>query len=499
MRAGRTLSVCESRNWDMLSAFAELRVTNAIRGHTSGHYSQMCKPAVLRAFRYTSLWENERSIYVKSSYSWLLRHLRNQRGKLTLIVIFIALETASLLILPRLIEAFVNDAIGPRTINWLLTLAASYLGLTLFSQLVRAFKTYLSTDLGMRSTNALRADALKHVLGLDMSWHNQTTPGTLIERIDGDSTKLNTLLSSLLPELLNNVILLIGTLVGLALIDWRAAAIAFVIVPLVWLTLWILNKFAARWYAAERETSARLFSFIEERLAGTEDVRANGAVGFVMHRFLTLSKTWSHAFVRSRIFSSMNWTAPMFFHFGLLVALLAFGVWLFTTQPGVITIGAMIAMYRYADLLSHPLNHMGRQIGEVAEATASVKRLGELFKLTPSIQDTGRKILPPGPLRIAFDNVHFSYPDSDQSDPDARVLADVAFCLGERRVLGLLGRTGSGKTTLTRLIARLYEPARGTILSMMRPLEHFHRRVARTRRTWSHRTCSFSPRRYATT
>jgi ATP-binding cassette, subfamily B, bacterial len=400
---------------------------------------------------------------VKTSLYWLWRHIRAQRGKLALIILFITLETTCLLVLPRLIAAFVNDAVGPRNLNWLLTLAASYLGLTLLSQLVRAFKTYMATDLGMRSTNALRSDALQHVLSLDMSWHNQTTPGTLIERIDGDATKLNTLLSSLLPELFNNVILLIGTLIGLALIEWRAAAIAFSIIPMVWFTLWALNKFAVRWYAAERETSAQLFGFVEERLAGTEDVRANGAVGYVMRRFLQLSNTWGHAYVRSRMFSSMNWTAPMFFHFGLLISLLAFGVWLFTTQPGVITIGAMIAMYRYADLLAHPLNHMGRQIGEVAEATASVKRLGELFALTPTIQGSGQHTLPAGPLRLAFNSVHFSYPDSDQSDPDARVLADVSFRLGERRVLGLLGRTGSGKTTLTRLIARLYEPARGSI------------------------------------
>ena len=124
------------------------------------------------------------------------------------------------------------------------------------------------------------------------AWHNATTPGALIKRIDGDTTRLNTLLSTLLPQLLVNVLLMIGAMVAFFGIDWRAGLLVSALLPLALLIVRGLQGPIQRAYTKEREASSQLYGFVEERLAGTEDVRANGAVNHVMRRFFAASDEW---------------------------------------------------------------------------------------------------------------------------------------------------------------------------------------------------------------
>jgi ABC-type multidrug transport system fused ATPase/permease subunit len=386
----------------------------------------------------------------------LARYLVPYRGSVAVLGLFVVLDVIADLAMPWLVAAFIDGAVAGQPLIVLGQLAAGFLFATLFGQVAMAMSGYVATDLGMRATNKLRSDALLHVLALDMGWHNATTPGALIERIDGDAARLNTLLSNMLPQLLANALLLVGVLIAFFTIDWRAGLMAVACVPVTLWTIERLREPSTRLFNAEREHSSHLFGYIEERLAGTEDVRANGAVAHVMRGFYAHSRRWGSAFVRAHVIGSLNWIVPTFIYSVLLVLVLALGLGLFGSQ--VLTLGAIVALYRYADLLSRPLNRLGRQLMELLEASASAARLEALFALQPKVADAGAVALPDGPLTLDVDHVSFTYADGDEP-----VLRDVSFSAAPRRVLGLLGRTGSGKTTLTRLIARLYDAQTGAI------------------------------------
>lgn len=384
------------------------------------------------------------------------RYLGPRRGWVALMFFTMLCNAGAQLALPRLIASFIDGATERLPAAVMGEIALTFLVAALVSQVTAALGKYLATDLGMRATNALRSDVLSHVLAQDIGWHNATTPGALIERIDGDATRLNTFLSHMLPTLVVNILLLAGTLGALFWIDWRAGALGLAYMPTVWLVVRILRPHSTRLFSRERERSAQLFGFIEEHLAGTEDVRANGAAAHVMRRFFMASRPWAAAMARAQIVGSLSWLTPAIIYSVVLTAMLALGVWLI--GAGALTLGSLVALYRYTFLLSQPLNDIGRQIMELLEASASAARLNELLAQTPVLAENGAGVLPGGALELNIDQVSFAYADAQNN-----VLGDISLNLAPQRVLGLLGRTGSGKTTLTRLIARLYDASAGEI------------------------------------
>ncbi len=405
----------------------------------------------------------------------IVRYLKPRLVPIVLLAFLVLVDAAAQLTLPGLLTLFVDNATTKTATGLLASIAIWYLGLSVARQFATSIQAYVAADVGMRATNKLRADLLKHAMGLDIAWHNATTPGALIERIDGDTSRLNTLLSTLLPQLIVNVLIMAGATIAFYVIDWRAGVLVTIVLPLALLFLQRLQTPITTAYAREREFASRLFGFIEERLAGTEDIRANGAVNHVMKRFFSASGAWAGPAMKANILGSLSWTVPSAINALISVLVVALGVWL--VSIGSLTLGAVLALLRYTEVLSRPWFALGRQIQELLEAASSLTRINQLTALRPTIHDLGAKALPHSALSITFDHVGFAYPDGKED-----VLSELSFEVQPGRILGLLGRTGSGKTTLTRLITRLHEHGAGNILlSGTRvndlPLRHLRERV----------------------
>jgi ATP-binding cassette, subfamily B, bacterial len=378
------------------------------------------------------------------------RYLRPHLGKVLLLFTLMLIDVGAQLALPLLLARFVDGVIGGAVLGALLPIAAVYLIAAVGRQIMRSVRAYLATDVGMRATNTLRADLLRHTLGLDTAWHNSTTPGVLIERIDGDANMVNKLLSSLGPDVLGNLLLLAGGVIAFFWIDWRAGLLVMTLVGVIFLLLRLVGGPVERAYEHERAQAAALTGLVEERLAGIEDVRANGAVEHVMRRFFKESRVWSSIYRRSQLLGSLTWATPSLINGLISVSELALGVWLFSR--GELTVGGVLALYRYTETISQPWMQLGRQLSELLQAAAAAARLADLAALKPLVTDTGSAALPAGPLPLQLRNLTFTYADGEEP-----VLENVSFELRAGRVLGVLGRTGSGKTTLARLIARLYD------------------------------------------
>jgi ABC-type multidrug transport system fused ATPase/permease subunit len=405
----------------------------------------------------------------------LSTYLRPQRGRVVGLAVLLIGSIGLQLLNPQIIRTFIDATQTPGAGETLLLAALAFLGIGVAQRIVALATTYLSLNVGWKATNALRSDLTLHCLRLDMPFHKTHTPGELIERVDGDVTLLASFFAQFVVQVIGNAVLVVAVLLLLFREDWRAglALTAFALVVLA--ALAALQNFGVRRVAASRQAEAEQFGFLEERFAGTEDIRGVGAEGYVLHRLYGLMRTVLHAGRRSSLAQSLGFVVTNFLFITGYGLGLALGALLY--QQGNVTIGSAFLIVYYVGMLAEPLEHIRWQAQDLQKATAGINRIQELFRLRPQVVETGAAPLPGGALAVTFDHVSFAYDDGPGANggsavpaaddvpaagPD-RVLHDVSFALPPGRVLGVLGRTGSGKTTITRLLFRLYDPAAGRI------------------------------------
>ncbi|MCB9134188.1 MAG: ABC transporter ATP-binding protein [Anaerolineales bacterium] len=394
-------------------------------------------------------------IPLREYWSLLGTYLRPQWKRATVMLVLLLTAIGLQLYVPQIVRSFIDGATAGTPVSELTRLAVLFLALALVKEITSAATTYVGQDVRWRATNALRRDLALHSLRLDMRFHNLKTPGEMIERIDSDVDELSNFFSHFVVEIMGNAILLVGVLVLLFREDLR---IGLAFLGFCFVTVLILIRvipFAVGQWEKAREANSELFGFLEERLAGTEDIAALGAGPYILRRFSQALTVFLNDTRKAWVKGSVIWLASLItFTFGNITAL-AMGAWLF--QKGVITIGAVYIIFHYNEMLRRPLETITRQMQDLQRAGGSIARIKELFGMESSTQDGAGEPLPDGALALAFDGVTFSYNGDDVT------LENVDFRLQPGQVLGLLGRTGSGKTTIARLLFRLYDPTQGSI------------------------------------
>ncbi len=390
--------------------------------------------------------------------SILIRYLAPQRGWAAAMALVLLLATGLQLLVPQLLRRFIDGALGAAPAAELTRIALAFLAIALLTQVLNAVATYLAVAVGWTATNLLREDLAGHTLGLDMVFHNARTPGEMIERIDGDVTSLSNFLSVFSVRVFGGALLLVGILVALWLESRLMGGVLTGFVILEMLVLSRTRRVGVPATRLEREADARLFGFIEERLHGLDDLRGNGAGAYTMHRFGGVMRRVYHDTRRAWMLRSVVW----FSSYGLLVLGMAVtvGSSIHLVGRDALTVGAAYMVFQYLLMLQNPIEQITQQLQELQKAGAGVQRVGELMSLTPTLPRGGTVRLPGGALAVEFERVSFHYPDVG---PDRLTLDDVSFRLAPGTRVGLLGRTGSGKTTLTRLLFRLYDPTAGVV------------------------------------
>jgi len=298
-----------------------------------------------------------------------------------------------------------------------------------------------------------------HCLRLDLTFHKTRTPGELIERIDGDVNALATFFSQLVVQIVGNALLFLGVVIVLARDDVRSALGLLLFGVMCVGIMTRLRHISVPYWRRQREASADLFGYIEERLGGTEDLRSSGAEGYALYRLYPRLKRRAQTIVIARIVGASQWAIPNLLFAFLNVATFIYVAWLY--RQGSLSIGTGFLIVHYVAISFRPLHVISQQMEEFQKASAGFVRIKDLAAERSTLITGDDSVnLPVGPLSVEFDDVTFRYDDAEEED---RVLDHVSFELRPGETLGLLGRTGSGKTTLTRLLFRFYDPTGGAL------------------------------------
>lgn len=377
---------------------------------------------------------------------------------------------------PLLVQCFVDRATASGGQRTLLLVALAYFVVALVGGSARVASGYLGVQSGWRIADSLRIKLLRRAAVDSPILEVESRPvGEVLEKVEGNADIVGRSIAESGFRLLGNMAVALGTL-AVMFAEVPAAGVGISALMLaVCVALTRLGRVAVRRWQVAREQQAELFGFIGDSLAARDDLLPLGESAWATERarddLAALYRTEGRAYIGGRAF----W--PLTQLFVALAFGLGFGFGLQGLIQGSIGIGTLTAIYLYVDLLQKPLEEVSSQAGQMQQMMAVLAMAARLLRSGAADQpgEPPRPSLPEGPLAVAFDGVTFGY-------GDVPVLHDVSFSVGAGRSLGIVGRTGAGKSTIINLLCGLAVPDRGRVLiggidaSRLAPAE-FARRV----------------------
>lgn len=318
---------------------------------------------------------------------------------------------------------------------------------------------------GEQFVRRMRDELFAHIERLSAAWHSSHQTGDIIQRCTSDVESVKTFLSEHLVNLFSMLVTIALSLVFMFRISWQLALIALICVPvIVSISLWFHHGITENFRACD-ENEGILSSIAQENLTGVRVVRAFGKERAEQERF----DEQNHNVTRHWVKLGKLFTIYFFFIdliSGLvMLGILALGVVMCVREN--LTVGALLAILSYMAMLLRPVQSMGRVLSEMSKTGVSIQRIYEIMCATPEA-DAPDALEAPMDGDIVFDHVTFCYPDQP------KILDDVSFTIAAGTTLGILGTTGSGKSTIAQLLTRFWElpPENGKITIGGTDLQH---------------------------
>jgi ATP-binding cassette subfamily B protein len=401
----------------------------------------------------------------------LLTYLRPYRRQVALAVAAIIGHSALDLVPPYLTKTVIDWYIPAGDLGGLGTIAALYLVALIASFLLEYLQTWTMQLIGQRIMFDLRMQLVAHLHRLDLRFYDRNPVGRLMTRLTTDVDVLNELFTSGVVSVFGDVFTLIGIMAVLVWMDWRLAIAAFSVLPLiVAVTQWFRVN-ARESYRKVRTWIARINAYLQERITGMATVQLYRREARDFAEFDEIDRQHRDANVRSIFYYAVFY--PAIELVGALAASLILwvgGARILADGGDVLTLGSLVAFLQYSQRFFRPISDLSEKFNILQGAMASAERIFGLLD-TPveiasdsrmvttgsSIEEAGTRGKWAGPGVIRFENVSFSYVEGET------VLTNVSFEVRPGERIGIVGATGSGKTTIVSLLLRFYDVQQGRI------------------------------------
>ena len=308
-----------------------------------------------------------------------------------------------------------------------------------------------------RMINNLRISLYAHTQNLPFEWHTNNQTGDIIQRCTSDVETVRRFVFQQLLEVVRTVILVVIAIVIMFSLNVIMATVVTAFMPFVLgYTLFFFFRIAHRFLAAD-EAEGALMVKVQENLTGVRVVRAFGRERYETKRFDEKNVDFANKWTVLGGTFGLYWGIGDVVSFLQLFSVIIVGSYLATT--GTFTVGELLVFLGYTNMLMWPVRQLGRIITEMSKAGVSLKRIKQIFD-APVETDAPDALTPPIDRDIEFKNVSFTYDEQP-------VLKDVSFTIKKGTTFGILGATGSGKSTITYLLNRLYDlPEDGGVIEI---------------------------------
>src|SRR6266849_342539 len=420
----------------------------------------------------------------------IMSYARPYRRELVLFLIIVALDAGITVAVPLLLRGLIDNGILPRDKGVVLAIGAAVIGLALFDAMLSIGQRWYSARIGEGLIFDLRTEVFRHVQRQPIAFFTRTQTGSLVSRLNSDVIGAQQALTSTLSSVVSNVLSLALVLIVMISLSWQVTLVALVLIPLFILPARLVGRRLQRLTRESMQLDAAMGSTMTERfnVAGAMLVKLFGRPREEADVFGNRAGRVRDIGVQTAMYGS-----SLFISLTLLASLataVVYGLGGILVIDNFFKIGTLVALAALLSRLYGPITSLSNVQVDVMTALVSFDRVFEVLDLKPLIAERpgavalpwtgqGNGAGPAAALAVEFDHVSFRYPSAievslaslesialaspERATASQDVLRDVSFTAPAGQLTALVGPSGAGKTTITHLVSRLYDPREGVV------------------------------------
>ena len=386
-----------------------------------------------------------------------LRYLRKYWGTMLGAFLSLLIVTATNLFSPQLLRLVIDQGIAAQNLSVILLTSLGLLGVAIVRDSFTFTQGYWSEKASQGAAYDMRNAIFTRLEHLSFSYHDKAQTGQLMTRVTNDVETVRAFTGNGILQLLNAVVMLIGSATILLITNWKLALVALLMIPaILGIFLFFLTKIGPRFRIVQQKLG-NLNTVLQENLAGVRVVKAFVREPYEQERYRNANNSLLQE--NLAVVRGTSLTFPLIFFISNLGTLAI--IWLGGEQVigGSLSIGELVAFTSYLSFLLLPVFILGSTITSLSQSAASAHRVFEIIDAPIEVEDKpDAVILPPARGSVIFEDVSFRYAGSETLS-----LTDVSFVAEPGQTVAILGRTGSGKSTIINLIPRFYDVTSGSI------------------------------------
>jgi len=393
----------------------------------------------------------------------LLTYLRPYWRAVLVAFVTIVVGAGVALAQPYLMKVAIDQHIAPSRLEGLNQLALLYVGILVIAFIAEYVQTWTMQLTGQRIMFDMRMGIYGHLQRLDLRYFDRNPVGRLMTRVTSDVDVMNDLFTSGVVTIFGDVFTLLGIMGVMLWMNWRLALVAFAVLPIIALITQWFRTHVRESYRVVRGWIARINAFLQENITGMSTVQLFRREALNFSRFDEVDRKHRDANIESIFYYAVFY--PAIEAVSALSAALIIWYGGVSAMNGTLTLGALAAFLQYSQRFFRPISDMSEKFNVLQAAMASSERIFKLLDEPVVIESPASPIVPNSEERgghIVFDHVWFAYNTPAAGEPEW-VLRDVSFEVRPGERIGIVGATGSGKTTLINLLLRFYDVQRGAV------------------------------------
>ncbi len=386
----------------------------------------------------------------------LIRYLRPYRGRMAIAIVALILSAGLSLVFPAVIQNVVDSVLVNHDVTLLDRITVFLLGVFLLRSITSLIENYNLNFIGERITFDLRLQLYTHLQGMSLGFFERRRVGELVSRLSSDVTVMRGVLTNNVDTLIQQSLILVGSVVVMLVLNWRLTLFILALVPVIAVIAMVFGRFMRRASTKVQDELAASTVIVDEVFQNIRVVKSFVREPFEIRRYTdAITRAFAAAIQVLRIRSVFG-PVMGFLGFGAIALILWYGGR--EVLDGRLTGGELISFLIYGVTIAGSIGALANLYSSVQEALGATKRVFELIDQQQLVIDRpNARAIAATEGRITFDNVHFSY------DNDQEVLHGINLEVAPGEILALVGPSGAGKSTIFNLIPRFYDPTRGTL------------------------------------